>query len=151
MSSLTHITLIRTGHTPLQSNEFKPTQQHKHIAATTDKRTVKLPPCVFHTVVDFIQKLTVFWIPAQLHSSSLPHHCKHVSSAHSLSVSPPTASGQSQYRSSPVCHLPISLIVHQSHGSSVNCPGLGPIGSLWVKGYCWSEGGGVSQGNGARI
>lgn len=80
-------------------------------------------------------------------SSILPHHCKHVPSAHSLSKSPPTGPIQSQYSFRPVCHIAICPSLHESNGSALNCPCYGPIGALWVKGYCWSRGeGGVSEG-----
>lgn len=72
-------------------------------------------------------------------ASSLPHHCKHEFSAHSLSKRPPRASGQSQYRSSPGWCADTSPILHESRGSAQQRP----IAALWVKGYCWSVRGGV--------
>lgn len=134
----------RSHNTPVQ---FIQTNKHLHKQTQhkSQRRThssEKLLSCSFRNPVKtplefghFIQKLTVFSDPVQLHSSSLPHHCKHVSSAHSLSKSPPTASAQSQWRLSPVCHITRSLNLHESKASSLNCPCSGPIGALWVKGY----------------
>lgn len=86
----------------------------------------------------FIQKLTVLTDPAQLHSSSMPHHCKHVSS---LSKSPPTDSGYSQYSFRPGCHLTISPGLHESRSYTLDWPCSGPIAALWVKGYVAHRGG----------
>lgn len=147
--TLTQNHLTWASHTPLQSNSFKPTINYtnKHSTGNRGKHTQtensshvpyeKFENIILHLVTSL--KLTVFSDPVQLHFPSLPHHCKHVSSAHSLSKSPPIASGESQCCFSPVCHITKSLSVHESNGSALNCPCSGPIGALWVKGYCWSK------------
>lgn len=74
-----------------------------------------------------------------LQSSSILPLCFIIVNTSSLSKSPPTKSGQSQYSFSAVCLLATSQSVHESHSSAPHRPCSDPIAALWVKGYCWSR------------